>query len=419
VRAPSGIKGSGDIYLINHNADNALVTLCYRFKDSAISVAEEPFEVSGQKYNRGSLIISKVLKDSLEREVAQLGIQAQAVALAPTVKTHPIRPARIALMHSWLGTQDEGWWRIALDQLGVPYSYISTQDAARDKDLASKYDVIIFAPVGTGNPQAIIQGLPMYRNPMPWKKTPETPNLGTFTSTDDIRPGLGWSGVQNLQEFVRHGGLLISTMDTADLAVQTGMAPGVSIARQQKLKSPGTIVKSQFVDPASPIAYGYGDKLSVFYAEGPVFNISNTVGGRGSRRREGQQRPTGRGTADDPDVPQGMPRSPEVEEPEAEVWQAMPLTAEQLRNNYWVIPPDARPRVVLRYADNKELLVSGLLDGGSELAQHAAVIDVPLDKGHVVLFSNNPFWRGETQGSYFLVFNAILNFDHLNAGRKN
>jgi hypothetical protein len=60
-----------------------------------------------------------------------------------------------------------------------------------------------------------------------------------------------------------------------------------------------------------------------------------------------------------------------------------------------------------------------LLDGGSEIAQHAALIDAPLDQGHVVLFSNNPFWRGETQGSYFLVFNAILNFDHLDAGRKD
>ena len=40
------------------------------------------------------------------------------------------------------------------------------------------------------------------------------------------------------------------------------------------------------------------------------------------------------------------------------------------------------------------------------------------EHGHVLLFSNNPFWRAETQGSYFLVFNAILNFDNLNAGRK-
>ena len=43
---------------------------------------------------------------------------------------------------------------------------------------------------------------------------------------------------------------------------------------------------------------------------------------------------------------------------------------------------------------------------------------MPVGKGHVVLFANNPIWRGETIGSYFLVFNAILNLDSLNAGRK-
>jgi hypothetical protein len=41
---------------------------------------------------------------------------------------------------------------------------------------------------------------------------------------------------------------------------------------------------------------------------------------------------------------------------------------------------------------------------------------VPHGKGHVVLFANNPMWRGETMGSYFLIFNAMLNFDHLDAG---
>ena len=106
------------------------------------------------------------------------------------------------------------------------------------------------------------------------------------------------------------------------------------------------------------------------------------------------------------------------EEPHAEAWQALPLTDEQLRNPVNVIPPAKRPRVVLRYANANELLVSGLLDNGVELAQHAAVIDSPYGEGHVVLFSSNPFWRAETKGSYFLVFNAIMNFDNLNAGRK-
>ncbi len=62
--------------------------------------------------------------------------------------------------------------------------------------------------------------------------------------------------------------------------------------------------------------------------------------------------------------------------------------------------------------------MSGLLDGGNDIAQRAVVVDVPVGKGHVVLFANNPIYRGETIGSYFMVFNTILNFDNLDAGRK-
>jgi len=155
--------------------------------------------------------------------------------------------------------------------------------------------------------------------------------------------------------------------------------------------------------------------------QGPIFNVSNTVGGGGGGRRGGgarEQRTTGRGTPDDPDTPQGRPPAEAPEMPKAEIWEALPLTEEQRRNNGSIIPPAQRPRVVLRYADSRDLFVSGLLDGGDEIAQHAAVIDAPLGNGHVVLFSTNPFWRGQTKGSYFLVLNAILNFDNLNAGRK-
>jgi hypothetical protein len=420
VRAAGGIKGSGSVYVINHNTDTALMTLRYRFKEAAMEAAEEPFEASGQKFNRGSFIIRNVNGPELERAASELGLQILAVASAPPVKSHPIKAARIAMMHTWLSTQDEGWWRLALDNLKVPYHYISTQDVAKDGNLKAKYDVILFAPVGAGSPMAIIQGMPMWGNPLPWKTTSLTPNLGKIDSTDDVRPGLGWSGVANLQNFVRSGGLLISVADTANFAVTTGFTPGVSIQPHQRLKVTGSILRSKFVDSASPIAYGYGDGLSIYTYEGPIFNVSSIFGGGRGRRRSTEERvrPTGRGTADDPDTPQGRSVAEAPEEPNAESWQALPVTDEQRRNGINVIPPAYRPRVVLRYGDAKDLLVSGLLDAGGEIAQHAAVVDVPAGNGHVVLFSNNPIWRGETKGSYFLVFNAILNFDNLNAGRK-
>jgi len=43
-------------------------------------------------------------------------------------------------------------------------------------------------------------------------------------------------------------------------------------------------------------------------------------------------------------------------------------------------------------------------------------VHVPTGNGHVVLFSINPVYRGETRGTYALVLNAILNFDNLSAG---
>ncbi len=419
VRATGSVQQGGSVFLVNHNTDISLMVLRYRLKDAPVDVAEEPFEAAGKKFNRGSFILRNVPAADLERAANDLGLNLVSVSEAPKVKTHPARAARIALLHTWLSTQDEGWWRIAFDKYGIPYRYISTQEVAKDPDLKARYDVILFPPVGRGG-QGIVTGLPMWGNPLPWKNTPETPNLGKLDSTDDMRPGLGWSGLEHLQDFVRRGGLLLGVMDTAEFAVSYNLTQGVSIARPQRFKAIGTVVRSKFVDPASPLAYGYGEGLSVYCANGPIFNLSNLVGGRGGRRppAEERERPTGRGTLDDPDTPQGRPVAEIPEEPKAEPWQAMPLTDEQRRNGIYVIPPQMRPRVVLRYADNKDLLVSGLLDGGAEIAQRPAVIDVPVDKGHVVLFSNNPIWRGETQGSYFLVFNAILNYDNLDAGRK-
>ena len=420
VRAAGGVSGSGSIYLVNANADNNLITLRYRLRKASFDAAEESFEADGKKFNRGSFIIRNATTDEVNKVAAELGVAALAVATAPTVRAHPVKAARVAIMHTWQSTQDEGWWRLAFDQMGVPYDYISTQEVAKESDLNKKYDVIVFGP-GGGNPSGVIQGRPMYGNPIPWKKTELTPNLGGFASTDDMRPGLGYTGLMNLQNFVKNGGVFVGADDSASFAVTTGFTPGVSIQNSSRLRAIGDLLKTRMIDATSPIAYGYGDMLSVYCFNGPIFNVSNVVGGGGGGRRGGggAGRATGRGTADDPDVVQGRPPAELPEPPPSvEVWEASPINEEQRRNLVGLIPPAQRPRVILRWGNASELLVSGLLDGGDEIAQHAAVIDSPLDRGHVILFSMNPFWRGQTSGSYALVFNTILNFDNLNAGRK-
>jgi hypothetical protein len=71
------------------------------------------------------------------------------------------------------------------------------------------------------------------------------------------------------------------------------------------------------------------------------------------------------------------------------------------------------PRAIVRWSAENELLISGMLSGGRELAHKPAIVQVPLGQGNVLLFGNNPMWRHHTQGSWPLVFNAVMNFAHL------
>ncbi len=423
IYASGGVKGEGTIFAINNNAEPALATLRYKMKDAGVEAAEEPFESGGKKFNRGSFVIRNANRSELDHAAAGLGLQVVALAAAPSVKTHPVRAARVAFVHTWLSTQTEGWWRLALDNLGIPYDYMSTQAIAKFDDLNARYDVILFPPVGfASSPTAIINGIPMaWGNPLPWKNTPETPNLvGKNDSTDDMRPGLGWDGLAKLQAFVQKGGVLLTATDTSRFATEIGLTTGVSTSSSQKLKIVGSVLGARLVDGASPIAYGYDEKLSVYCDNGPIFSLSSIAGARGRRRLgpESHSRPTGRGSVNDPDFTVGRSGVEAPEEPSWETWEAPPVTDEQRRNGFRVIPPANRPRVIFRYADSKELLISGLVEGGDEIAQHPAVVDVPSGNGHVVLFSINPVYRGETHGTYSLVLNTILSFDNLNAGRK-
>jgi hypothetical protein len=256
----------------------------------------------------------------------------------------------------------------------------------------------------------------MWNNPMPWKKSELTPNLEDGgDSTEDIRPGLGYDGLAHLKKFVEQGGLLITCEDTAQFAIDTGLAPGVSVAAHADTRVVGTVLNAVFVAKDNPVAFGYGANVPVISANGMAFNISNTLGRSGGRTLMDPytERPTGRGSLEENDEPLGR-KAVEAEALDKSLpWEAKKLNEEQTRNNFSVIPEPLRPEVILRFTGNKELLLDGLLDKGASIAEHAIVVNAHLGQGSVLLFGDNPIYRGETIGNYALVFNAILNHDHL------
>jgi hypothetical protein len=406
--------GTGSVLAVANTGQVSLLGLVYKLKGATIQVAEKSFDSDGKTFPAGSLLITGV-DDKVTDTLHGLSLDATHLATAPSVATHPATPPRVAIMHTWLSTQTEGWWRYAFDTEGIPFDYISTQTAAKETDLRAKYDVIVFAPVGRSSTLDILNGTPTWNNATPWQKSDITPNLGLLDSTEDTRPGLGYEGLAHLKSFIEKGGLLITCEDTAQFAIDTGLALGVSVAPSADVRVTGTVLNSTFVARDNPIAYGYGANLPVMSANGLAFNISNTTNRAGGRvlMDPYSQRPTGRGTVEDNDEVEGR----KSVEPEPLVkqqpWEAKALNEEQTRNNPRVIPTQWRPEVILRFSDAKSLLLSGLLDKGSSIAEHAIVVDAHLGQGNVLLFGNNPIYRGETIGSYALVFNAILNYQHL------
>ena len=419
-------------YVINHNTDNTLATLRFRLKDVKMSAAEEPFKVGEQPFNAGSFIIKadgSQLRGKLESAAIELGLTVIAVENLPTVKTHELAVPRIAILHTWTNTQNEGWYRIEFDRLKIPYAYISDQDVRKTADLRKKYDVIIFPPLG-GSAQSIVNGIPMRGDPMPWKQSELTPNMGTSPDqTDDMRGGMGLTGVMNLQKFVQEGGTFIVIASNASIPIDFGITSAVSIQEPRLLQARGSIFKAQFADRRSPISYGYDENLAVYFNQSPLFRVAPAIpipgeGGPGGGAGGPTVRPSGRGTLTDPDIVQGMPQaiptpSPTPSPSPGSIAVEEKLTEEQrLQLGVYFTPLAQRPRVVLRFSpDERSLLISGMLAGGSELANAPAVIDCPVGSGHVIMFANNPMWRHQTQGSFFLIFNAALNFDSLNTDR--
>ena len=416
------VSGAGSVLAIANTGQVSLLPLVYKLtgkdgtlKGSGIQIAEKDFDADSKHYPAGSLLITGTEYSQITPMLHDLSLDAARLAAAPSVPTRPATAPRVALMHTWLSTETEGWWRYAFDTAGVPYDYISTQTAAAEPDLRAKYDVIVFAPVGFAGTETIIDGIPMWNNAMPWQKSDLTPNLGRIDSTPDIRPGLGYDGIAHLKQFITNGGLLITCEDTAQFAIDTGLAPGVSVASRGDARVVGTILNTVFVARDNPVAFGYGPGVPVISANGMAFNISNTLGGRSGRTLMDPyaERPTGRGSVDDSDVPTGrkiVDAEPLVKQ---QPWEAKKLNEEEMRNNLFLIPTELRPDVILRFAEGKSLLLDGLLDKASSIAEHAVVVDAHLGQGNVLLFGNNPVYRGETVGTYAMVFNAILNYQHL------
>ncbi len=335
-------------FAVIENGSNNLVTLRYRLKEIGAKAVEQAFKSGDQDIPAGSLIFPASSYDKLKAAVEPLGLKAVALAAAPTVPMHDVDLPRLAIFSTWGSTQEVGWVRYAFDKFEVPFDLIY-KERVKQGNLRGAYDVIVIPNQGRGS-KGLVYDIESKATPMPYKKSNDFKTLGMYGESDDITGGMGLEGVVELQKFVEQGGLMITLGTASSFPADFGITRKVEATRTTPaFYAPGPIVQAEIMRPAHPVFYGYTEKEQpVRWANGPLLAV-----------------PTA----------------------------------------------DRESQVLMRFPGGDQAVLSGLMKGANEIRGRPAILDVPVGKGQVLMFSTNPIYRWQNFGEFNMLFNAILHFN--------
>ncbi len=353
------VEGDGPIYLIEDHGQIGLMKARFILGDRRVEAIREEITEGGVTYPAGSWIV-RIEKSRAQKVARDFGLTLRTVDRAPNVPVHLVDLPRIGVLHTWTATQDCGWVRYALDNDGIAYTLLSPDDVRAGR-LRNDYDVIFF-PRTRGDLSRIVHGIDPAYGPLPYVATTDYPSHGTPNGSPDITGGMGFSGLGEIDQFVRDGGVLITALEAGRLPVDGGIVRNVSGSASQR--TPGSIVRAKANREDHPILYGYDRYPTVFRGSGPIFEVGkhdrDKVVLQFGLKNEDPDRAAGDGEAD-PDAPTDK-------------------------------------RVVLSGAGE----IAGKLDG------KPAILDLPVGRGRVILFNFNPMHRHLNLADYRFVYNAFL-----------
>ena len=357
VSIPGEVEGrSGDVYLVQPNAAANLMTARIALGDMAVSAVEGEIEVDDDvTLDPGAWVLETEESNRVETWAREHGVTVYQVRerVLEGAATHELDLPRIALLHTWTRTQDEGWARFTLDQQGVDYDYIGEDRIGRMGRLRTRYDVILFPHQGAGNTgRRIFQGLNPEDGPLAYTRTAEYPTHGFPDSSSNMVGGMGYEGLMAIRDFINDGGTFIAVGSAATLPVEFGMLRDVSIQPPGSTFIPGSILKGDVARNDHPLAYGYGEGFPLYHQYGPYLSVAE----------------------------------------------------------------DQEDGIAVKYASEGQLVLSGFARGGESLKGDPAVYSQQVGEGFIVIFGFDALHRHQNHGNHALIWNAFLNWNDLGAG---
>jgi hypothetical protein len=255
---------------------------------------------------------------------------------------------RRAIYRSYSPSMDEGWTRWVLEnQSWCLYHTPVTDSDLRKGDLHSSFDYFIIPDQSAAT---ILNGY----------------KAGTMPP--EYTGGMGQAGVKALREFVEQGGTLVCLNRASTFAIEQFKLPVrdvVANVSEKEFFVPGSILRIE-LDTSNPIARGMPKEAIAWVEDSPVFEV--------------------------------IPGS-------ADILSAM--SAKRETADKMSALPAANVHIIARYPSDRNPLLSGWLLGESRIRGKAALVEVMIGKGRIILFGFRPQYRGQSLATYPLFFHAI------------
>ena len=181
------------------------------------------------------------------------------------------------------------------------------------------------------------------------------------TMPDEYTGGLGLEGALSLKKFVESGGTLVALDGASDFAITQFGLPVRNVVKSipaQQFFIPGSLIRTS-INTQHPLAFGMQEETAVSFQRSRAFETVK-LSGKGEGGTE------------------------EIEP-----------------------APSPAVQVIATYAEDDLLMSGWALGEKNHIGGKAAMVNVNVGDGNVILFGFRPQFRGQPGGTYKLLFNAL------------
>ncbi len=308
--------------------------------------------------NRGDVYVATrdVDLSALAVIAGELQVPVVPVVHAPVETMWKVGGARVGLFKPWVASMDEGWTRFVLENYEFPFVSLANEQI-RSGAFAADVDVLLFPDV---DPSIIASGKPDSGGPYSryWTPLPPQYSGGIDEWTDEggdrkSKEAKKTKGGTKIEEWVMDGGTVVALGSSGQYFIDLFKLPVSNVlakVSRDSFNCPGSTLRV-FMNTDSPLTFGMRPEEAIYFGDSQAYQTR---------------------------------------------------------------VPDARfDRTVLaRYpGEDKDLLISGYLEGGEYLENKAAAVEFEVGKGKVILIGFHAQHRAQPLRTFKLLFNTLYELE--------